>query len=78
MACPYLTAHHVTSLIYSCDLSTAKIKQPKKEGMQGITINKETSVSRVGGTGDGLVVVYYGRVTRSVAEGHRRAHKTGL
>ena len=48
---------HVSSLIYACDLSTAKIKQPKKGVMQGITINKETSVSRVGGMEDGLVVV---------------------
>jgi hypothetical protein len=36
----------------ACDLSTAKIKQPKKECMQGIAITEETSV--LGGlVGDG-------------------------
>ena len=30
--------------------------------MQGITITEKTSVRRVGGTEDGLVVVYDGRV----------------
>ena len=52
MVSPYLTAH-VSSLIYACDLSTAKIKQLKKEVMQRITMNKETSVSRDGEMGDG-------------------------
>ena len=52
----------------ACDLSTGKIKRPKKEGMQGIAIYNRGNKCFIGGlwwaVEDGLVVMYSMAVLR--------------